>query len=165
MKIAVTGKPGVGKTTLCFKVYEALKDKFQISGFLTKEVRSCGVRVGFKLLELSSGREAMLARIGKGRVTVGKYEVLLEEFENFLERLELSGEFIIVDEVGPMELKSQKFVSLIQELMGRENLLFTVHYKANHWLAERIRREFRLYTINEGNRDRIVEEIVRLYDS
>lgn len=164
MKIAITGRPGIGKTTVCLKVYNALRDKKRISGFITKEERKDGVRVGFKLIDLSTNSEAKLARVGKGKIMVGKYEVLLEDFDDFLERLDLSGELVIIDEVGPMELKSSKFISIVQDLMKREDLLFTVHYKANHWLVEKIKRDFRLYTLHESNRERVVEEIVKIYD-
>ncbi|MEM4155579.1 MAG: NTPase [Archaeoglobaceae archaeon] len=164
MKIAITGIPGIGKTTLCLKVYNALRNKVKICGFITREERIGERRVGFRLIDLSTNFEAKLARVGRGRVMVGKYEVLIEEFESFLENVDLSGDLVIIDEVGPMELKSSKFVSIVQDLIKRENVLFTVHYKANHWLAERIRKEFRLYEIDEKNRDRIAEEIVKLYD-
>lgn len=160
----MTGKPGVGKTTLCLKVFEALKGKLKISGFLTQEERVGGVRIGFKLIDLSGKFEARLAKVGKGKVTVGKYMVFLEEFENFLENLDLSGDLVIIDEVGPMELKSSKFIFMVQELMKRENLLFTVHYRSNHWLIDRIKKEFRLYAIDEENRNYVSEEIVKLYD-
>ncbi|MCS7144570.1 MAG: nucleoside triphosphatase, partial [Archaeoglobaceae archaeon] len=126
--------------------------------------RSGGVRVGFKLIDLMSKSEARLARVGKGKTIVGKYEVLLEEFDKFLEKLDLNGDLVIIDEVGPMELKSPKFISIVQELMSRENIIFTVHYKANHWLVEKIKREFRLYTIDETNREKVAQEIVKLYD-
>ncbi len=163
--MAVTGRPGIGKTTLCLRVYETLKDKIDIKGFITKEERVKGVRTGFKLVDLSTGREAKLARVGKGKTMVGKYEVLLEEFEKFLEELDLSGELVIIDEVGPMELKSQKFVSLVWEILNKEDLLFTVHYKATHPLVDKIRGEFRLYILDESNRERVKDEIVSLYDS
>ncbi|MCX8172751.1 MAG: NTPase [Archaeoglobaceae archaeon] len=164
MKIAITGRPGIGKTTLCLRVYDTLKDKLKISGFITQEERERGVRVGFKLIDLKSGFEARLARVGKGKINVGKYEVLLDEFENFLEKVDTSGELIIIDEVGPMELKSQKFITFVQELIKLERILLTVHYRAKHWIIEKIKRDFRLYTIDEGNRDKIFYEIVRIYD-
>lgn len=164
MKVAVTGKPGVGKTTLCLKVYETLREKLRISGFITQEERFGGVRVGFKLVDLSGKFQAKLAKVGKGKITVGKYVVLLEEFESFLDNLDLGGDLVIIDEVGPMELKSPKFISLVQELMKKENLLFTVHYRSEHWLIDRVKKEFRLYTINEVNRNSVAEEIVKLYD-
>ncbi|MEM1579402.1 MAG: NTPase [Archaeoglobaceae archaeon] len=164
MKIAVTGKPGVGKTTLCLKVYEALKSKISIGGFVTREERELNVRTGFRLIDLSTNRSAQLARVGKGKVMVGKYEVLVENFEKFLDEISFDGDLIVIDEVGPMELKSQKFVSIVDKLIEKDNLLFTVHYRANHWLLEKIKKEFRLFVLSEANRNKIAEEIVKIYD-
>ncbi|MCS7119082.1 MAG: nucleoside-triphosphatase [Archaeoglobaceae archaeon] len=163
MRIAVTGRPGTGKTTLCIKVYEALKSRMKISGFITVEEREKGVRVGFKLIDLVSNLSAQLARVGGGKIMVGKYEVLVENFDIFLDKLDLDGELLILDEVGPMELKSKKFVSIVQDLIERENLLFTVHYRFNHPLIERIRRDFKVYVIDERNRNTVLNEIVRIY--
>ena len=55
---------GVGKTTLCKKVYEVLKDKgIQVQGFYTEEVRNSqrGSRVGFDVVTLD-GQRGPLAR-------------------------------------------------------------------------------------------------------
>ena len=62
---------GVGKTTLCKKVYEILKEKgIQTQGFYTEEVRnsSKGNRVGFDVVTLD-GQRGPLARV-KGYVQV-----------------------------------------------------------------------------------------------
>ncbi|MEM0350251.1 MAG: NTPase [Archaeoglobaceae archaeon] len=163
MRIAVTGRPGIGKTTLCLKVFEALKSSIKVSGFVTMEERKGGVRIGFKLIDLTSNRSTQLARVGRGGMMVGKYEVLIENLEEFLDKIDLSGDLIIIDEIGPMELKSEKFVSIIKELLERDNLLFTVHYKFKHPLADKIRREFRVYVIDEKNRNVVAEEIARIY--
>ncbi|WP_456469080.1 NTPase [Archaeoglobus sp.] len=160
MRIAVTGRPGIGKTTVCMKVYNALKDKMRISGFITREVRSEGKRVGFKLINLSDGSEEWLAKVGKGSFTVGKYAVFVDKFEDFLENVEPDSDLLIVDEVGPMELKSRKFVEFVKEAMEKENLLFTIHYKSRHWLVEEIKRNFKVYVLDENNRNRISAEIV-----
>ena len=164
MRIAVTGRPGVGKTTLCMRVYESLKDKMTIAGFVTKELRKDGRRVGFKLIDLSSGREEWLARVGEGRVRVGKYAVNVEGFERFLESVNTKADLIIIDEVGPMELKSEKFVGFVERLMDKEKLLFTIHLKSKHRLLEGIRKEFRVYVIDEANRDKAAEEIIEIFE-
>lgn len=55
----------MGKTTLCRKVYEVLKDKgVYVQGFYTEEVRSStkGSRVGFDIVTLD-GQRGQLARI------------------------------------------------------------------------------------------------------
>ncbi len=163
-KIAVTGRPGVGKTTLCLRVFEELSSRIKIGGFITREVREGGRRIGFKVVDLQSGESFWLAKKGTGRVTVGSYAVMLDEFEGYLSRRfsELQGELIIIDEVGPMELKSRLFVRRVQELMNSSsNLLFTIHYRSRHPLLERIRREFEVYEVTLENRDGLADEIMR----
>jgi len=164
VRIAVTGRPGIGKTTLCLKVYDGLKEKLRISGFVTKEVREGFRRVGFKLIDLSGGREVWLARVGEGKVKVGEYAVFVDNLENFLRSVDMYCDLLIIDEVGPMELKSRKFVDFMVDAMEMENVLVTIHYRSKHWLIERIRRTFKVYTIDERSRDVVAREIVRSYD-
>ncbi len=164
MKIAVTGRPGIGKTTLCLKVYDALKDKLEIEGFVTREVREKGVRIGFKLIDLKSGEEAWLAKVGyKSPFKVGKYGVILESIDRFAERIEgySNADLIILDEIGPMELKSRKFVEAVEGILDRDDLLFTIHLKSHHPLLKRIRSEFEVITLSEENRNAVADEIVR----
>lgn len=69
--VLLTGSPGVGKTTLCRKVYEVLKSKdIKVQGFYTEEVRNSqkGSRVGFDVVTLD-GKRGPLART-KGLVYV-----------------------------------------------------------------------------------------------
>lgn len=162
VKVAVTGRPGIGKTTLCMKVFKALKN---VEGFVTLEVRERGRRIGFKLHDLRSGEELWLAKVGEGFPRVGKYVVFLENLNRFAERIEsYEGCPIIIDEVGPMELKSERFVEAMENLIdGDKNLLVTVHYKSKHPLVERIKRDFELYVIDERNRDEVAEEIIRRF--
>ena len=165
MKIAVTGRPGIGKTTLCLKVYKALKDKLNVKGFITKEVRDRGVRIGFKLIDLSSGEEAWLAKVGhKSKFKVGKYGVLVESIDRFAEKIEsyADADLVILDEIGPMELKSQRFVDAVEKLLNRDDLLFSIHLKAQHPLLKRIRSEFEVIVLTEDNRNKVAEEIVEM---
>lgn len=165
MRVAVTGKPGTGKTTLCLKVHEALKDRVDIGGFITREVRRGGKRVGFRIVDLRTGEELWLARVGEGKFRVGRYAVFVENLEDCIEKsLNPECELLIIDEVGPMELKSGKFVDIVDKLTHRENMLVTVHYKSRHWLVEKIKRDFKLYVIDEKNRNYVAEEIIKSYD-
>jgi len=162
VKIAVTGRPGIGKTTLCMKVFKSLDG---VEGFVTLEVRERSRRIGFKLHDLKSGKELWLAKVGEGYPKVGKYVVFLKSIDRFAERLKsYDGKLVIVDEVGPMELKSERFVRAMEELIeSPKNLLVTVHYKSRHPLVERIKREFELYVIDERNRDEVAREIIRRF--
>ena len=180
VKLAVTGRPGVGKTTLCLKVYRALRERgVECSGFVTKEVRKGGRRVGFEVIDLESGKSFTLASVSdcsSGR-KVGKYCVNVEEFESYvvdLERIALdSGDkrddsrtIIIIDEVGPMELKSKRFAEFVRKLVnGSSDVLFSIHMRSNHPVLREIRSRFRVYTIDEKNRDRVAEEIIEVMTS
>ncbi len=164
LRVAVTGRPGIGKTTLCIKVFEAVKDKLDVEGFVTREVRINRARVGFKIVDLKSGEEMWLARAGDfSPVKVGRYSVFVESVDAVARRIyDYDSDLIIIDEIGPMELKSREFVGAIEDLISRDvNMLFTIHLKSKHGLLEKIRREFEVVVIDETNRDKASEVIIR----
>ncbi len=175
MKVAVTGRPGVGKTTLCLKVYRMLREKgIECSGFVTKEVRKGGRRIGFEVVDLESGENFTLASVASvsscpSSRKVGKYCVNVEEFEFYVGKLEsrlgnVVGGVIIIDEVGPMELKSRKFAEFVRKLVdSNSNVLLSIHMRSNHPVLREVREKFRVYTIDERNRDRVAEEIAEMF--
>ncbi|OYT26400.1 MAG: hypothetical protein B6V02_01730 [Thermoprotei archaeon ex4572_64] len=55
--IFITGRPGVGKTTLIKKIINDFKDKHVLVGFYTEEVRQHGVRVGFRITNLEGASD------------------------------------------------------------------------------------------------------------
>ncbi len=167
MKIAITGRPGIGKTTACIKIFNILKDKIPVKGFVTTEIREKGIRIGFIMKELHTDFSKILSRKEPGFPRVGSYRVYLDSLEEMSRRIKdyRDSDLIIIDEVGPMELKSRKFVEAVDGLIDSDSrLIFTVHYRSSHPLAERIRREFKLITLTEGNRDRIAEDVVMEFD-
>ncbi|NOY11533.1 MAG: NTPase [Archaeoglobi archaeon] len=168
MRVAITGRPGVGKTTACLKIYERLRGKKDIRGFVTREVREKGVRVGFEIVELTTNETYVLARKGDGYPRVGKYRVFVENLEIVASRIAsyANADLVILDEVGPMELKSRSFVDAVEGLLeSQENMLLTVHYKSTHPLVLRIKREFEVVELTPENRDRVVEEVLERLDS
>jgi len=58
--ILITGPPGSGKTTLIEKVVS--RTGLPVTGFLTREIRERGVRVGF-FIETCDGQQEILAHI------------------------------------------------------------------------------------------------------
>jgi len=171
-KIFVTGRPGVGKTTLIFKVSNELKARgLNVGGIVTLEVRSGGVRVGFKIVDIQSGAEARLASVSSAvGPRVGKYLVHVENLDAFavtsiLRALEQC-DLVVVDEIGPMELKSQKFIDAVRKALASEKpLLASLHYKLKHPLLDyiRSRRDFEIVELTPLNRDVLPSTIVEKF--
>lgn len=128
--ILLTGPPGVGKTTVCCTLASILTAKnCPFDGFYTKAVHAIAPpfrRVAFKVISYTTPpQESWLARsrdsMPEGEwtePTVGKYCVYPESFERVaLPRLTSNAEILIIDEIGKMELFSDRFAVKIQQLI------------------------------------------------
>ena len=79
-KILITGRPGIGKTTVIQKVLERMKP--MAGGFFTEEIRKRGNRLGFRVRDIHTGKEGILAHVEhRGGPRVGKYGVDIDSFE------------------------------------------------------------------------------------
>lgn len=114
--ILITGRPGVGKTTLIKRLaieIKTLKPSWTVTGFWTSEIRQKGQRIGFNIHTLN-GQQGILARLSdqrfKSKFRVGKYSVDIKDLEEIaVPILYRNTDLLIIDELGKMELFSQKF--------------------------------------------------------
>lgn len=113
-KILITGRPGVGKTTLIKEILKAVD--IDIRGFYTEELREHNSRVGFRIVELGTDHPRMACFAHKDferRFKVGKYGVnvaILDEIGvKNIEKALIEQKSIIIDEIGRMELCSERF--------------------------------------------------------
>jgi nucleoside-triphosphatase len=64
--LLLTGAPGVGKITVLIEIVDALKAKgVSVGGMISREVREGNVRVGFEILDLTSGKRGWLAHVNQ----------------------------------------------------------------------------------------------------
>lgn len=61
--ILITGRPGVGKTTAVERLVERARDRGKkVSGVFSPEIREDGERVGFRVVDISTGRTRRIRR-------------------------------------------------------------------------------------------------------
>jgi len=133
----ITGKPGVGKTTLFNNVVSTLSShRYVVGGIKAPEVRGIdGSRIGFKVIDIMSGEEAWLARVDiVSNIRVGKYGVAVNEasvlIENALKKSLEKADVIGIDEIGPMELKIPVFKRILLEVLdSTKPKILVVHYR------------------------------------
>jgi len=167
--LLVTGNPGVGKITVLLRVVEALKVKgFSVGGMLSREVRSCGVRIGFEILDLGSNKRGWLAQVNqKSGPQVGRYRVNIKDLDGIgveaIVKAVENCDVVTIDEIGPMELHSKKFKEAVKRAVeGGKLVVGTVHWKARDSLIEaiRTREDAEIYRVTYENRGNLHETII-----
>ena len=167
LRIAVTGSPGVGKSTLVAKVTSGTK--LRVGGVLARDRRYKDRRTGFELLDLSTGMVGILADESGDGPQLGKYRVHLDDLDLIgAQAVEnaLGCDLIVVDEVGPMELSSHSFVLAVEKAIASPKpMLVVLHQWSNHRLAKKIRSTFKVYTVTRENREALAEEIAAVFSA
>lgn len=160
----ITGRPGIGKTTLIKRIVEKLPLK--AGGFYTEEMREGGQRVGFKVATFD-GKEGALAKVGfPSRYKVGRYGIDLRSFEAIgveaLRRALLDCELIVVDEIGKMELCSEGFKEALEAALKSEKpILGTILERPHPWTNRlKARPDVSLFRLTEKNRMAIEAELL-----
>jgi nucleoside-triphosphatase len=161
MKIFLTGQPRSGKTTLLSKLLAEAKNK---QGFVTEEIRDGGERVGFKLVS-ADGREAVLAHVDhESPYKVSRYYVDVRTLDQFIEPLfSISeGQLLYIDEIGQMELFSDRFKELANLYLDSDNRVLgtiTSVYSDDYTEAVKARDDVEVTEITPANRDQLLVEL------
>jgi len=162
LKIAITGKPGTGKTTLIKRIYRELSAKgIKISGFYTEEVRENRTRTGFDIVMLPSEKRLIFARKKEGAPRIGKYRVFVENIEKAIEFLQPAS-ILIIDEIGKMELLNPSFREfIIKSLKEEKNILLTYGMGIERKIKELIERTCRVFILTPENREKLAFNILK----
>jgi nucleoside-triphosphatase len=162
-RLLIEARPGAGKTTALGRLAERLRnDGVALSGFLTREMRDGRRRVGFEI-ETFAGERGLLAHVDiDGPPRVGRYGVDLKEFERLaLPTVEAPASVVLIDELGKMELASERFREAVLELFeGDAPIVATVHtFRHPFTDALKRRRDVSLLKLTASNRDQLPEEL------
>lgn len=161
-KILLTGRPGSGKTTLIKRVVDKLT--LPADGFYTEEIREGSERIGFRIVTLEN-EEAVLAHVRfKTAQRVGKYGIDLSALEIGIEAVRKAARarrLVVIDEIGPMEIKSSTFRDAVEEALDSgAPVLGTI--SARHFPftnAIKKRRNVSLIEVRRTNREELVLEL------
>jgi len=161
--VFITGLPGCGKTSLIKEILKELR--LNAGGFYTQEIREGGIRKGFKIITLDS-KEGILAHVNvKSPYRVSKYKVNIKDLEeigvnSIFEALK-KNKICIIDELGKMELYSEKFKKVVLAALDSKNkVLGTIKLTSDPFTDEIKRREdTTIFHLTRENRGEIKKEI------
>ena len=135
-------------------------------GFFTEEIRSGGVRLGFRLITLD-GESAILAHVNiHSRYRVSKYGVDIDN----LDRIGVSAlyqaagecDLVVIDEIGKMELFSTSFrEAVLQIIDSGRRVLGTIMLSANPWAdAIKLKPQVNLITVTRATYHQVLEGLL-----
>lgn len=165
MNYLLTGPPRSGKTTIIKEIIQRLGES--AGGFYTEEIRRKGVRVGFSIKTLF-GQEGTLSHIDfKSKYRVGKYGVNLDTLDKIgskeIEKALAQNKIIIIDEIGKMELFSNRFKDLVGEALDSENPVLATIIFVKHPFADRVKRrkDVKIVDVSKKSKTEVVDSIIK----
>lgn len=163
-KTLLTGKPGVGKTTLIRRIIDRMHPT-SMTGFYTSEIRSGGKRSGFELQALNGDRRILAHVDLESRHRVGKYGVDTVGFDLFLQKLDVlnpKAALIVIDEIGKMELFSKRFRRLLRKVLDNDRyLLASIARHGKGGIREiKQRPDIHLVEVTQANRDDLLSSVL-----
>ena len=159
--ILLTGRPGVGKTTVIMRLAEHLRH-LRLAGFYTDEIRRHGQRQRFRATTFSGGTTILAHVKVKSRQHVGRYGVNVTAFEQLvLPELARPADLLLIDEIGKMECFSSAFVSRVGDLLQASTpVVATVALAGGGFIAEVKRRaDQETLQVTRDNRDELPQRL------
>lgn len=159
-KLALTGRPGIGKSTLVSKIVSKLESELSVGGIIVHEIREEGRRIGFEMEDLTSGSRMIMASVDHDGPRLGKYGVYVENIERFFLPAIISAtagcDLIVIDELGPVQFKCPAFIPVIEKaLLSTKSMLLTFKLNYRHPLIEEVERVASVLEVTEENRDQL----------
>jgi nucleoside-triphosphatase len=162
IKILITGKPGVGKSTLLTELITEIQRSKK--GFVTKEMRdSLQNRCGF-MMENSDGKSEIIAStMAQTPTNSGKYYVNIPKIEKIISGLTFSNaDLLYIDELAPIQLCSPKFLELAKLWLDSPNDMIAL-IKEDHNAIEN--ETIKTFIIEAKSQYRVIELTRDTYDA
>lgn len=165
--LLLSGPPRCGKTTVIMEVVKRLS-RSNCGGFYTDEIKESGRRTGFSIHTLDGGKGTLSHVNIKGPPRVGRYGVNVADLERIgvpalMDAVRNRG-LVIIDEIGKMELFSEKFrEAVLLSLDSPVPVLGTIMESGNSFAdAIKRRRDVTLIQVTTENRDSLPDRLVSI---
>jgi len=170
--LLLTGRPGVGKTTVIRRVVDRLRPiGWHLGGFYTEEIRERDTRKGFRAVTMAGDGVTVAHADTGGMPKVGKYTVdvpaLDEVAEATLRHDAKDADAVIIDEIGKMECLASGFLDATTDLLDQPLPLVATVAKSGRGLISEVknRPDARLVEVTRHNRDDLPERIIGWLES
>ncbi len=169
-KILLTGRPGVGKSTVIAHVIERL-DAQRLTGFYTRELRDERGRVGFEAVTLRGQRHTLAHadfdfphRVSKYRVDVRGFD--REIVSSIAPALHRGAKLIVIDEIGKMECFSARFrQAAIAAIESDIAVLGTIALRGGSFIRQiKSKKGVQIIEVTRRNRDKLAKELLEIYE-
>lgn len=164
--LLLTGRPGVGKTTVIRRVAERIAGR-SVAGFVTEEERdTSGRRTGFAAVPITKDRRITIASVEfEGAPRVGRYGVDVDAIDRLADETLAPDDDVdvwLIDEIGKMECLSERFVEATRWILdGPAPVVATVGRSGGGFVAEVKRRDDAVVgEVTEGNRDEVPARVL-----
>lgn len=174
-KIGITGMPSVGKTQTLVKIIEFLEENgYTVEGMITEPIMEKKKRVGFYVVDWQTKEKEVFAHVDiDSKDKVGRYGVDTSALEKIgipaIEKAIADEDIniIIIDEIGKMEMLSERFCEIVIEAMDSDKpIMVTLHKKSRSPLLQDVRRrdDIRILEVTPVNRNLLPYKIEKIME-
>jgi len=167
----VTGLPGSGKTSVIKKAVEILQGRGLVAGGIyCPEIRQGGVRIGFEIIDVMTGEKRILAHVNQPEgPQVSKYRVNLKSVDELsgvaVGRAIKEADFVVIDEIAPMEIYSDGFRRAVQSALDSPKpLLAAIHQRTTAGFigSVKARPDVKILEVTMETRTRLPEQLAEM---
>ena len=145
--LLITGPPRSGKTTVIERAVRKLEKRdFTAGGIYCPEIREHDNRVGFEIVDVASEESAVLAHVDReSGPSVGKYRVDVAAVDSLSEaafrRACDEADFLVVDEIAPMEVESETFTTQVRRALDADiPMIAVIHRRSTTGFIGEVKR-------------------------
>lgn len=164
----ITGPPRSGKTSIIERTMSILRERgLRAGGIYCPEIREGGVRLGFNIIDIMTGEQRVLAHVNQREgPQVSKYRVNItsvdELSERAIKRALGEADFVVIDEIAPMEVYSEGFRRAVRSALNSPKpVLAIIHQRTTTGFIGDIkaRSDIRIFEVTPSTRAELPSQL------